>query len=107
MDLDLFQLGEFPKVNETDFNIVKSIYQNIQKAKNTTSNFERANFRLEECLFRTTYIDILIDSIIGLESLLSKGFGELSYKLAIRVAGLLKLRVDYADNPIQVFSRYS
>ncbi|MFJ7755666.1 hypothetical protein ACQKGI_19875 [Peribacillus muralis] len=87
--------------------------KDVQKIKDVFNTFVKtedkklllANRRLHQCYMRENEEDSILDATIAMEALLSDGErGELTHKLSLRMAVLLKLSPDIQMETIEVFN---
>ncbi|OAN10137.1 HEPN domain-containing protein [Exiguobacterium undae] len=79
-----------PSISMEELRSIIAIYNGLKEKGN--KKIQLACKRLESCYLRKDERDIIIDAVIGLESLLSDSEkGEITHKLSMRIAFLLQL----------------
>jgi hypothetical protein len=94
--------AEFSLISNNVFSEIKTTFNQIQSTKENA--IKLALKRLNRCLVRDDEEDAVLDATIALEALLSDGNQEMTHKLALRVAALLKLEENPMSHPAQAFS---
>jgi hypothetical protein len=96
-------LEEPPVLTQDQCNIVGRVSQEIEKAQK--NKLILAARRLNAASLRKDEEDAILDVTIGLETLLTDdSHGEITYRLAIRLAALCKLRPFESQSPSQIFA---
>ncbi len=93
---------EFPLIGVEQANKLLSVFSCIENE--IDRKLEIAIKRLNNSIQRSNEEDALLDSIIGIETLLSDGDkGELTYKLSMRTAALLNKFNSYDISSYEIF----
>lgn len=91
-----------PEIREETARVTGGIYLKLINAKE--NSIDLACKRLNLCFLRDDEQDLVIDAIIGLETLLSDdNRQEMTHKLAMRIGALTKLAGHSSKSPYQVF----
>lgn len=87
---------ELPEIDKSDLEEISKIYLNL--LKNENNKIQISDKRLRYSYLRDNEEDSILDIIIALETLLSdNNKGELTYKLSMRIAGLLNFHTEKYD----------
>ncbi|WP_214722007.1 HEPN domain-containing protein [Exiguobacterium sp. s192] len=91
-----------PSISTEELRSIDAIYNGLEEKEN--KKIQLACKRLESCYLRKDERDIIIDAVIGLESLLSDSEkGEITHKLSMRIAFLLQLS-SLNQSKLEIFS---
>ncbi len=90
-----YRLRETPQTLTADqFVEIGKLYSGLYKQR---SSVKIALKRFSQCFMRSDFEDILLDAVIGLEALLGDGSAEMTYKLSMRLATIVKRAFPTSD----------
>lgn len=101
-DIDYWAYPTCPQVTLKEMEKVKEVFNKLVSTED--KKIHLASRRLHQCYMREDEADSILDATIAMEALMTDGeHGELTHKLALRMAALLKLSTEVNMDTIEIF----